>query len=153
MNRFFLVAIFIISGYTMNAQDGYKHFFFKGGAVISNGINVGLGFDFAGQYYNSVEISANYFKRNDLIDYENYLFGVNYKPLLFRERNTLGKLRVGVYAGSGTENFAIAPNIGFEFIQSLSNNVDLFLSNDNGYYFETSQKWVTTANIGLRIAL
>lgn len=153
MKKLFLVAIFTIAGYTMNAQNGYTHFFFKGGAVISNGVNVGLGFDFAGNYYNSVEISANYFKRNDVVDYENYLLGVNYKPLLFREKNSLVKLRIGVYAGSGTEDFTVAPNVGFEFIQSLSNDVDFFISNDNGYYFETEQKWVVTANLGLRIAL
>lgn len=137
----------------MNAQDGYKHFFFKGGAVIPDGLNFSVGFDFAGEYYNTVEISANYFKKNDSIPYENYLLGINYKPLLFRERNSLVKLKIGVYAGSGTDDFTIAPNIGFEFLQSLSNNIDLVISNDNGYYFYSSQKWITTANIGFRIAL
>lgn len=156
MKNFYLVAIFIVTGFTMNAQDGYKHFFFKGGPVIPNGLSVSVGFDFARDYYNAVEISANYFKnfkKKDSITYENYLLGINYKPLLFREKNSLVKLKIGVYGGSGTDNFTIAPNIGFEFLQSLSNNLDLVISNDNGYYFSSSQEWIITANIGFRIAL
>lgn len=154
MKKIFIGILFIITA-QMNGQNGYKHFLFKGGSVLNRGggVNMSLGIDFAGEYYTSIEISVSYFKKNDEKRFENYLFGINYKPLLFREKNSIVKLRMGVYTGSVTDDFTLAPNIGIEYLYSISNNVDFFINNDNSYYFFSTQRWISIANIGFRVAL
>lgn len=135
------------------AQDGYKAIFVRGGIGYKSSTNLAIGVDFSSSYYSSYELSANYFKRNDDSNYENFLLGVNYKPLIFREKNTLMKFRFGVYGGSDGSDFIFAPNFGLEFAQSLSPKTELIFTNDNNYFFEAknNNNWRTNLQVGFRL--
>lgn len=136
-----------------HAQDGYTHFFIRGGAVYKNAGVASLGLDFAAKYHSSYELGLMYYRNTD--KYENYLLGLNYKPVIVRDKNTTLKFRVGGYAGTDLNKFVAAPNVGLEFSQSLSGNVDLIISNNNGYYFWAHKptRWRMTGEIGFRFSL
>lgn len=152
MKKIIIIITLLISVIKVNAQDGYKHFIFRGGLTYKEGFNYTVGIDFADKYYSSYEISINYFKRTKPVLYQNYMFGVFYKPLIFREKNTLMKFRFGALLGSDSVNFLVAPSLGFEYLKSLSNNVDFVITNNNGFYFFSNEKWMCSATAGFRVA-
>lgn len=153
MKKYLLVAVALLGTISIaNAQDGFNYLMIKGGIGNKSSKNFSLALDFAGKYHSSFEISANYFSK-DSEDYKNYFLGVNYKPLLVRNKNSMLKMRIGIYGGSDDKDFIFAPNLGLEFGQSLSPKVDLILSNDNNYFFEAKDNWRTNIQLGFRISI
>ena len=169
------ICLFLLIGH-VKAQDGYTHFTFRGGYLYRDAGTISLGFDFAKKYYSSYELTATFIKSNsnktssetiyNEVDstystkvlkhsYENLLLGIQYKPLLLRVKNSAVKFRVGAFIGTDWSNFIAAPNLGVEFVQSLSPGVDLTLTNNNGYFFWATKpvRWRNTAEFGIRIAL
>jgi hypothetical protein len=151
MKKLLLLMLLFLTIQSSKAQDGYQYFFLKAGVAFNNGINISTGIDFSDRYYSAYELSANYLStKKDSKEYKSYLFGAHYKMPLFRDKNSLIKLKVGFFAGSGSDNFTIAPNFGFEYLYSLTNDFDFVINNNNGYYFYSDQKWISTINVGFR---
>lgn len=144
-----LIVLFTISS-IVKGQDGFTHIFARGGVVYKNAGQVSAGFDFASKFHNAYELSFSYYRATSA--YENYLFGLNYKPVILRKKNTNLRFRFGGYIGTDLGGFVAAPNAGLEWIQSLSGQVDLFIANNNGYFFwaHNNQRWRATAEIGVR---
>lgn len=172
----YLFAILLSSVGSAYSQDGYTHFIARGGYLYKDAGTLSLGFDFAKEYYSSYEVTATfvrstskkitnesvynesdstYSQRELKHSYENLLLGIQYKPLLLRSKNTAIKFRFGGFIGTDWSNFIASPNIGVEFIQSLTPGVDISFTNNNGYFFWATKptRWRNTAEIGIRIAL
>lgn len=176
MKKIIFSAFFALSVCSSYGQDGFTYLQFKGGFVRKEAMTISLGFDFSKKYYSAYEVTATYLKSFDKKvsyetifnetdstytkrelnhAYENLLLGIQYKPLVFRQKNTAIKFRLGGYIGTDFDNFIASPNLGFEFIQSLTRRVDLTISNNNGYFFWASKptRWRNTAELGIRVAL
>lgn len=168
--------MFIFSANFIFAQDGYTHFQLRTGYVRKDAMTVSIGFDFAKKYYSAYEVTASYMKsfsnkfsyetlynesdstysqRKINHAYQNLLLGIQYKPLLLRSKNTAIKFRLGGYIGTDLSNFIASPNLGFEILQSLTRDIDLTFTNNNGYFFwaEKPTRWRNSAEIGIRLAL
>ncbi|MGO3307107.1 MAG: hypothetical protein ACTILG_10640 [Sphingobacterium sp.] len=65
------------------------------------------------------------------------------------------RFRFGGYLGTDLNTFVAAPNLGVEWIQSISGKMDLVLANNNGYFFwaQKSHRWRIAAEIGIRFPL
>lgn len=176
MKTIIFFSLFFLSVLHTYAQEGFTYLQLKGGYVRKDAMTISLGFDFSTKYYSAYELTATYLKSFDKKvsfetifneadssytkrelnhAYDNLLLGVQYKPLLFRQKNTTVKFRIGGYIGTDFDNFIASPNLGFEFIQSLTRTVDLTISNNNGYFFRASKptRWRNTAELGIRVAL
>src|SRR5699024_4319939 len=103
-------------------------------------------------YYNAHSLALKYYRKGD---YDNFLMGYNYKPVLVRDKNTTVRWLFGVYGGTDLQSFIVSPNAGFEILQSLSPRLDVVFYNDDGYYFfaDKSRRWRMCANIGIRFPL
>ena len=134
------------------SQNGFTHFVVKGGAVYRNAWVVSAGLDFASTHHSSYELAFTYYR--NALEYQNYFLGVHYKPVLLRDKNTTVKFRLGAFAGTDTDRFIAAPNLGIEWLRSISGKVDFILSGGNGYYFfaDTQTKWRITAEAGFRLS-
>lgn len=176
MKNFITTTILLMLISIASAQEGYTHLQLRTGYMHKDAMTFSIGFDFAKKYYTAWELTATYNKsfskeysyetifnpedstysqRQINHSYENLLFGVQYKPLLFRSKNTTIKFRLGAFAGTNFNKFILSPNLGFELLQSVSPKVDLLFINNNGYYLwaEKPTRWRNTAEIGIRIAL
>jgi len=153
MKQFMALVILAATALPAAAQDGFVHFFARGGAGYEKAASATAGLDFAAKYHSSYEVAAMYFRKTDR--YENYLVGVNYKPVVVRDKNATLKFRIGGYMGTDLDRFTAAPNIGMEFLHSVSGKVDIMATNNNGIYFfaKKGARWRVSAEIGLRIAL
>lgn len=149
--------IILISLLTMvqivKGQDGITYIFMRGGAVYQNAGQVSAGFDFPSKFHDAYEVSLLYYRSN--FNYENYLLGLNYKPVLLRNKNTNLRFRFGAYAGTDLKRFIATPNVGLELIQSLSRNLAIALTNNNGHFFgaKDNQRWRAAVEIGIRLKL
>lgn len=153
MTRFFTIIFFLSIVAIGKAQDGVNHFFFRGGAVYERAGQVSIGFDFSSKYHSAYELGLIYYRGRD--KYENYLLGLNYKPVIVRNKNTNFRFRLGAFGGTDLKTFVAAPNLGLELVQSISPNVDFIFVNNNGYYFwaNKGQRWRIAAEVGLRFPL
>jgi len=153
MTRILTIIFFLSIAAIGKAQDGVNHFFFRGGPVYKNAGQASIGLDFSSKYHNAYELAFTYYKGSG--NYQNYLIGLNYKPVIVRNKNANFRFRFGGYAGTDKNRFIAAPNIGLECIFSLSGKVDLMMVNNNGYFFwaNKDQRWRIGAEIGLRFPL
>jgi len=152
--KILVLAILFLSFYTnVKAQEGYTHFFLRGGPVYKHAKMFSLGLDFAALYHNSWELSINYYRHKQ--KYENYLMGINYKPVIIRDKNTTLKFRMGLFSGTDLKKFTISPNLGLEFVQSITPGLDIIVSNNNGYYIliPKDYRWRIGGEIGIRVPL
>lgn len=146
----FFFSIAAIGG--AEAQKGHKHISLHLGYVYSNAYQTSLSFDISKKYYTAHSFSLKHYRQDA---FDNYLLGYNYKPALVRNKNTTVKWTMGVYGGTDLQKFIVAPSIGFEVLQSLSPQLDIVFSNDNGYYIfaEKASRWRMSAMIGFRLPL
>lgn len=153
MIRLAILISFLSIAAIAKGQDGYTHLFLRGGVVYKQAGQASVGFDFASKYHNAYELAFNYYRAKN--DYENYLVGLNYKPVIVRNKNTNFRFRFGAYAGTDLNTFVVAPNVGIEWVQSLSGNLDLIIANNNGYFFfaQKAQRWRIAAEIGIKFPL
>lgn len=153
MRQIIATLILVATVSVASAQDGFTHFFIKGGANYKKAGIATMGLDFASKYHSSYELGLMYYRNTS--KYENYLIGFNYKPVVVRNKNSTFKFRFGGYLGTDMKTFVASPNLGLEFLQSISGKTDLVISNNNGYYFfaDKSTRWRMSAEIGFRFAL
>lgn len=153
MTRIILLISFLSIAAISKGQDGFTHLFARGGVVYKQAGQASIGFDFATKYHNAYELAFTYYRTEG--SYENYLAGFNYKPVIFRNKNTNMRFRFGGYLGTDLNTFVAAPNLGVEWIQSISGKMDLVLANNNGYFFwaQKSHRWRIAAEIGIRFPL
>jgi len=153
MKQLMAVIILAATALPAAAQDGFVHFFARGGAGYEKAASATAGLDFAAKHHSSYEVAAMYFRKTN--GYENGLVGVNYKPVVIRDKNTTLKFRIGGYMGTDMDRFTAAPNIGMEFLHSVSGKVDIVATNNNGCYFfaKKGARWRMSVEIGFRMAL
>ncbi len=153
MIRILVIGFFLSIVAVGKAQDGVKHLFFRGGATYKLAGQASVGFDFPSKYHSAYELALSYYRTSE--DYENVLIGLNYKPVIVRNKNTNFRFRLGTYLGTDFDKFVAAPNAGFEWIVSVSGKVDLMFANNNGFYFwgKNDRRWRVGAEFGLRFPL
>src|SRR5690606_6466764 len=130
MTRFFTIIFFLSIAAIGKAQDGVNYFFFRREAVYERAGQVSIGFDFSSKYQSAYELGLTDYRGRD--KYENYLVGLNYKPVIVRNKNTNFRLRFGAFGGTDLKTFVAAPNLGLELDQSISPNVAFIFVNNNG---------------------
>jgi len=177
MRKTTMMALFFLMAGISRGQDGHTHFTLRGGYLYDNAATFSLGLDFAKKYHSAWELTGTYIRSfSNGISYEtifnpadstyaqrtlkhaykNLLMGVQYKPAVVRDKNTLFRFRFGGYLGSDFDHFVMAPNIGMELLKAFSPSVSLFFSSSNGYYLWATPKdvrWRHTAEAGIRIAI
>lgn len=174
-NLIFLSTFMLIYNLGL-CQDGFTFFQLKGGYVHREGMSLNIGFDFSKKYYSAYELTGTYMQsfakevsyetvfneadssytqRELKHSYKNLLVGFQYKPIMFREKNTAMKFRFGGFMGTDFDKFIISPNVGLELVHSLGKGFDLTLSNNNGYYFWASKptRWRNSIELGFRLGL
>ncbi|MGV8135054.1 MAG: hypothetical protein AB2L20_07560 [Mangrovibacterium sp.] len=135
---------------TVRAQEGFKYFILKGGTVYQDAWTGTAGIGFVTRYHNSFELSFNYYRYKT--DYENYLLGLFYKPVISRNKNATLKFRIGSHVGTDNSDFIFSALGGLEFLQSLSGGLDLVFSGTGGYYFNGHNGWRIAGEVGLRFS-
>ncbi|HLT86484.1 MAG TPA: hypothetical protein VKZ57_02775 [Sphingobacterium sp.] len=153
MIRYMLLLYFFSIAAIGKAQDGYTHFFARGGLVYKNAGKASIGFDLARKYHNAYELALTYYRPHT--GRENYLLGINYKPVIVRNKNSTFRFRFGGYAGTDMDKFIAAPNMGFEFHQAIAPKLDLIFANNNGFMFwgEKHNAWRIDLEVGLKFSL
>jgi len=153
MSRLILFVFYLSIAAIAKGQDGFTHIFARGGIAYKEAGQASIGFDFASKYHNSYELGFTYFRTKG--DYQNYLASLNYKPVIIRNKNSTVRFRFGGYLGTDLNKFVASPNLGLEWAQSVSGNIDIVLANNNGYYFwaNKSHRWRIAAEVGVRFPL
>ena len=148
-------VIWVLTCMRAQAQDGIYSISAQGGLNYKSAIFTSLSLNLPKKYAAAHEISANYYRSFGTDKYENLLIGFNVKPVLGRGKNSLFYLRAGAYAGTDLNGFTAAPNIGFQWVQSLSPVLDFTITNNNGVYFwtERNHRWRATGQIGLQLRI
>lgn len=154
MRKIGLMIALLASSLVSNAQDGFKFLGLRSGWVADKGFTATINLDFSSTYYSSYELFTEFY-RNYNTSYKTIMGGVAYKPALFRNKNSLIKMRFGLGAGVGREEFLLAPQIGWEFSRTVSRNVDILFVNRNQFVFfdKKPDQWRVGFDIGLRLPL
>ena len=154
MRKIVIVLLLVATSLFAKAQDGLTYLGLRTGWVAEKGFTATLNLDFSLKYFSSFEVFTEYYK-NYNTKYNTVMGGAVYKPALIRNRNSLVKMRLGVGTGVGREEFLIAPQIGWEFSQSILNNIDFVFVNRNQYvFFDRKPDQLRIGfDIGLRLPL
>ncbi|MGV8135952.1 MAG: hypothetical protein AB2L20_12115 [Mangrovibacterium sp.] len=146
-----MTALILVSGLLVrgHAQEGYKYAILKAGPVYQDAWSATAGIDFVTRYHNSFELSLSYYRHRS--DYENYLLGLFYKPVICRSKNTSLKLRLGTHLGTDNADVILSAFGGLELSQSLFPGLDLMVSATGGYY-NRHYNWRVTGEAGFRIS-
>jgi hypothetical protein len=154
MRKIGLVIVLLILSLVSNAQDGFTFLGLRSGWVADKGVTTTVNLDFSSHYFSSYELFAEFY-RNYNTSYKSMMGGVVYKPALIRNKNTLMKMRFGLGAGVGREEFLLAPQLGWEFSQTVYKNVDILFVNRNQYvlFDQKPDQWRIGFDIGLRLPL
>lgn len=154
MRKYILILLLVITGFFAKAQDGFTFAGLRSGWVADKAFSATLNFDFSSSYFSSYELFSEYY-RNYNTSYKSMMGGLVYKPALIRNRNSLMKMRFGVGFGVGKEKFLVAPQIGWEFSQTVYNNIDILFVNRNQFVFfdQKPDQWRVGFELGLRLPL
>lgn len=83
--------------------------------------------------------------------YNTWCLGVAYKPMVFRSRNTVGRMRIGVSLGSDTEEVIGGLHAGYEHDYVLRSGYVLFWSVKADMVINGLDLFRTGAEIGFKI--
>jgi hypothetical protein len=151
---FIALSIFML-GTNVKAQNGTKYFSLKGGYFFKDAFSATLSYDWNTKYFKQNEIFAEYYQKFKGFENKSVMGGFVMKPVLMRDRNTIVRVRMGVGAGSDTKKFIVAPQLGFEFSQSLGKGFDFLLVNRNQYILlnKSPEPWRVGFEAGIRIPI
>ncbi len=144
----FMVAI-------VKAQNGTKYFSLRGGWVAESAYIGTLSYDFNTRYFNQNEVFAEYYQDYKNPSIKTFMGGFAVKPVLFRSKNTAIRYRFGASMGTTVSSFVAAPQVGFEFSQSLGSGFDFLIMNRNQYvlFGDTPERWRVGVEVGIRIPI
>ncbi len=175
-----LFIILSFACFTTQAQIGSKYASAKVGYDLRQIYMGEISYEISTQYYNLWEVFGSFYhrpnttQRTDSIfsqgtegeflridtthskkPYETLLFGVNFKHILFKKRNTMTRLNTGAGIGANDRQFTAALFIGFEVSQTLPNRMELTLSNRNSIWLwaPDTERFRFIFSAGLRIPL
>lgn len=175
-----LLIILSFSLYTTQAQIGSKYVNAKVGYDFTQIYMGEVSYEFSTKYYNLWEVFGNFYHRPNTITrtdsifsqgtegefmtidttraskpYEALLFGVNFKPILFKKLNTMTRLNMGAGVGAYDRQFTSALFIGFEISQTLPNRMELTFSNRNNIWLwaPDSERFRFVFAAGVRIPI
>ncbi len=175
-----LIIILAFTFYTAQAQIGSKYLSAKVGYDFRDIYMTEISYEFSTKYYNRWEIFGNFYHRPNTLQradsvfsqgtqgkflridstsankpYETLLFGVNFKPILFKKINTMTRLNVGAGLGANNLQFTSALFLGFEISQTLPNRMELTFSNQNSIWLwaPRSERFRFIFSAGLRIPI
>jgi len=151
MKKFVIIIGIGLLAMTLQAQQGYHYGVLKGGTGNGHSLTGTLGLDVVTRYHNSLELSFNFLAADNLKD--EYLLGIQYKPVLSRARNTALKWRMGVLGGTNLSQFVGGLQTGWELQHSLVGGFDLLLVNHYGYCFGSELNWRIGMELGFRFTL
>lgn len=155
MKKAILIAFLFMAAINVKAQNGLKFFSLRGGWVAKNAFSGTLSYDFNTRYFNQNEVFAEYYQNYKHHDYKSIMGGFVLKPVMFRNGNTAVRYRFGAGIGTTTRKFVAAPQLGFEFAQSVGSGIDLLIMNRNQFTFwgDGKDRWRVGIEAGIRIPL
>lgn len=124
-----LVLCILLLGVSVNssASDGDKFFQIGTGLLYERGWDVTVGIEHETQYHNAWEYFGNmYLKWEECAScahvcpesfwksYNTWSLGFAYKPALVRKRNSVGRVRLGLSAGSDRQELIGGVHVGYE---------------------------------------
>lgn len=124
-----LVLCILLLGVSVNssASDGDKFFQIGTGLLYERGWDVTVGLEHETQYHNAWEYFGNmYLKWEECAScahvcpesfwksYNTWSLGFAYKPALVRKRNSVGRVRLGLSAGSDRQELIGGVHVGYE---------------------------------------
>lgn len=124
-----LVLGMLLLGVSMKsyASDGEKFFQIGTGLLYERGWDVTVGIEHETQYHNAWEYFGNmYLKWEECVScthvcpesfwksYNTWSLGAAYKPALVRKRNSVGRVRLGLSAGSDRNELIGGVHVGYE---------------------------------------
>ncbi len=150
----FIAFLFMVA-INVKAQNGTKYFSLRGGWVAESAYIGTLSYDFNTRYFNQDEVFVEYYQDYKIQNIKTFMGGFAIKPVLFRSKNTAIRYRFGASIGTTTTSFIAAPQIGFEFAQSLGSGFDFLIINRNQYvlFGNTPERWRVGVEVGLRIPI
>jgi len=155
MKRAGLVAFLFMAAINVKAQNGLKFFSLRSGWVAGNAFTSTVSYDFNTMYFNQNEVFAEYYQNYKNHEYKSIMAGIVLKPVMFRNRNTTVRYRFGAGIGTTTKKFVAAPQLGFEFAQSIGSGIDLLILNRNQltFFVDNKDRWRIGIEAGIRIPL
>lgn len=150
-----LLAFIFMVAINVKAQNGTKYFSLRGGWVVESAYIGTLSYDWNTMYFNQNEVFAEYYQDYKTQSVETFMGGFAVKPVLFRSKNTAIRYRFGASMGTTLTSFVAAPQIGFEFSQSLGSGFDFLIMNRNQYVLlgDVSERWRVGVEVGIRIPI
>lgn len=124
-----LVLCILLLGVSVNssASDGDKFFQIGTGLLYERGWDVTVGLEHETRYHNAWEYFGNmYLKWEECAScnhvcpesfwksYNTWSLGFAYKPALIRKRNSVGRVRLGLSAGSDRQELIGGVHVGYE---------------------------------------
>ena len=149
-----IVLVFMVA-INVGAQNGTKYFSLRGGWVAESAYIGTLSYDWNTRYFDQNEFFAEYYQDYKIPNIKTFMGGFAVKPILFRSKNTAIRYRFGASIGTTITSFIAAPQVGFEFSQSLGSGFDFLIMNRNQYVFfgNTPERWRVGVEVGLRIPI
>lgn len=121
------------------ASDGDRFFQVGTGILYERGWDLTVGIEHETRYHNAWEYFGNvYLKWEECAScghicpesfwrsYNTWTLGTAYKPALMRKRNSVGRARLGVSAGSDRYEFLAGLHVGYEQNYTLRNGMVLY---------------------------
>lgn len=155
MKRVCLLIALIFMVAIVKAQNGTKYFSLRGGWIAESAYIGTLSYDFNTIYFNQNEVFAEYYQDYKTPSIKTFMGGFAVKPVLFRSKNTAIRYRFGASMGTTVSSFVAAPQVGFEFSQSLGSGFDFLIMNRNQYvlFGDTPERWRVGVEVGIRIPI
>lgn len=178
--KYLLIIILSLSFLNAQAQIGSKYVSAKVGYDFRQIYMGEISYEFSTKYYNLWEVFGTFYHRPRTIQrsdsifsqgtqgeflridssvvskpYESLVFGVNFKPILFKKLNTMTRLNFGAAVGANDRHFTSALFAGFEVSQTLPNRMELTFSNRNSIWLwaPDSERFRFVFAAGIRIPI
>lgn len=146
------------------ASDGDKFFQVGTGILYERGWDLTVGMEQETRYHNAWEYFGNvYLKWEECAScghicpesfwrsYNTWALGAAYKPALIRKRNSVGRARLGVSAGSDRHEFLAGLHVGYEQNYTLRNGMVIYWQVKNDLMINGKDLFRTGVVLGVKL--
>lgn len=146
------------------ASDGDKFFQVGTGILYERGWDLTVGMEQETRYHNAWEYFGNvYLKWEECAScghicpesfwrsYNTWALGAAYKPALIRKRNSVGRARLGVSAGSDRHEFLVGLHVGYEQNYTLRNGMVIYWQVKNDLMINGKDLFRTGVVLGVKL--
>lgn len=161
-----MVMLLTVTAANVQAGDRDRHLGLSAGVMYPRIFSATLHFDKETRYHNAFEAYADYFCQWDKCPTCNKVcsesfwknryglsFGAAYKPCVNRGRNSFGRVRIGADLGTNTRNFVLGVELGYEYVWTLRNGMQMALIQKNEVNFWAKPVFKNGLQIGVRIPM